>query len=164
MDISLNLILYFLIGGILSFFSFINLIISVPVNHKGLYYDYFTKELCLMQGFSLSFKNLFLFPYTIKHKEKLTNFIDTRVFSDPVMKYPIICASKLEIRITGSALVRIVDFRKAASNITDLDDCIDKHCKAQLRNQFSSLSVDQVINKQPVIEEFLKIALNIKIP
>lgn len=147
--------------ALVSMLALLAMSIYVPPNHLGVYFkNGSSTNLVLKSGWTLSLENIFLLPYEIQHKGKKTNLVDIRVFSDPVNKYPVLCASRLQINITGSALVRIFDIEKAVTTVVDLDQCIDAHCKAELRNQFSSLTVDEIITKQETIEEELKKALN----
>lgn len=102
----------------------------------------------------------FSVPIVNKVQDTVTKDIPLVIYPDKIVKYPILTDSKLNIEIDCVAYIRITDPQLAVTAITDLDNFVDSTCKSQLRNSFSSLSMDQIVKNQGLIEQSLLVSIN----
>lgn len=137
-------------------------IVSVPPNFCSIYFNSVTgKYLVYHAGLHwVGFSTLFLTPIKTVLQEKETSHITLTTYHDNITKYLILSASKLPIFIDCSAHIRITDPLCAVTTSKDIDATVDSICKSNLRNLFSTLSLDQIITTQSTLQKSLLSDIN----
>ena len=148
---------FFIILGLMG----LNWFVVIPPDSVGMYYNNLTGQVVVLgTGVNFSLMNIFLSERKNYFKEKYTHIVDLRSYADPIEDYQILTQTNLCLRITGLALVKMIDPKKAFNSTSNIDQTIDSLCKAELRHHFSKITTEQIIQTQDLIEEKLTKTLN----
>jgi hypothetical protein len=134
----------------------------VPANSCAVLFSSLTGESTLYQSgwHWLGFLGLFQSSIYTTLQDKYTDTINLMTYHDHIKAYPILTASKLPITIDCSAHMKIIDPLLAVTSIGDIDSMVDAICKSQLRNNFSTLDLDQIITTQATLQLQLLRSIN----
>jgi len=108
----------------------------------------------------LGFSGFFQSSIFTTLQDTRTDVINLMTYHDHIKSYPILTASKLPITIDCSAHMKIIDPLLAVTSIGDIDSMVDAICKSQLRNNFSTLDLDQIITTQATLQQLLLQSIN----